>query len=34
MPRKAKIAVCADSSIFLAEVFGNETQSTRVGGRH
>lgn len=31
MPRKAKIAVCVDSSIFLAEVFGNETQSTRAG---
>ena len=31
MPRRAKIAVCVDSSIFLAEVFGNETQSTRVG---
>lgn len=31
MPRSAKIAVCVDSSIFLAEVFGNETQSTRAG---
>lgn len=31
MPRRAKIAVCVDSSIFLAEVFGNETQSTRAG---
>ena len=31
MPRSVKIAVCVDSSIFLAEVFGNETQSTRAG---
>ncbi|MYH04667.1 MAG: hypothetical protein F4140_07380 [Cenarchaeum sp. SB0675_bin_21] len=31
MPNSTKIAVCVDSSIFLAEVFGNETQSTRVG---
>jgi hypothetical protein len=31
MPRNAKIVVCVDSSIFLAEVFGNETQSTRAG---
>ena len=31
MPRSAKIAVCADSSIFLAEVFDNVTQSTRIG---
>ena len=31
MPRSAEIAVCVDSSIFLAEVFGNETQSTRAG---
>ena len=31
MPRRAKISVCVDSSIFLAEVFGNETQSTRAG---
>lgn len=31
MPRRARIAVCVDSSIFLAEVFGNETQSTRAG---
>lgn len=31
MPRSAKIAVFVDSSIFLAEVFGNETQSTRAG---
>ena len=31
MPKREKIAVCVDSSIFLAEVFGNETQSTRVG---
>ena len=25
------MAVCVDSSIFLAEVFGNKTQSTRMG---
>ncbi len=31
MPRRTKITVCVDSSIFLAEVFGNETQLTRVG---
>ena len=31
MPRRAKIAVCVDSSIFLAEVFGNDTQSTHAG---
>lgn len=31
MPKPKKIDVCADSSIFLAEIFGNETQSTRVG---
>jgi len=31
MPSNTKIAVCVDSSIFLAEVFGNETQSTRAG---
>ncbi len=31
MPKKEKIVVCVDSSIFLAEVFGNETQSTRAG---
>ena len=31
MPNNIKIAVCVDSSIFLAEVFGNETQLTRVG---
>ena len=31
MTRRIKIAVCVDSSIFLAEVFGNETQLTRVG---
>ena len=31
MPSSTKIAVCVDSSIFLAEVFGNETQSTRAG---
>ena len=31
MPRKSKIVICVDSSIFLAEVFGNETQLTRTG---
>lgn len=31
MPRSVKIAVCVDSSIFLAEVFDNATQSTRSG---
>lgn len=31
MPKRTKIVVCVDSSIFLAEVFGNETQSTRTG---
>ena len=31
MPRSANIAVCVDSSIFLAEVFDNATRSTRVG---
>lgn len=31
MVRTAKISVCVDSSIFLAEVFSNETHSTRAG---
>ena len=31
MPRRTKIVICVDSSIFLAELFGNETQSTRAG---
>lgn len=31
MPKAKKIAVCVDSSIFLAEIFGNETQSSRSG---
>ena len=31
MPRRTKITVCVDSSIFLAEMFGNETQLARVG---
>lgn len=31
MANAGDIAVCVDSSIFLAEVFGNETQSSRSG---
>ena len=31
MVKAKKIVVCIDSSLFLAEVFGNETQSSRSG---
>lgn len=31
MVKAKQIAVCIDSSLFLAEVFGNETQSSRSG---
>lgn len=31
MPKANNVAVCVDSSIFLAETFGNETQSSRSG---
>ncbi len=31
MVKAKKIAVCIDSSLLLAEVFGNETHSSRSG---